>query len=437
MSQRTPIGRRTRRFSAVAVVALLGSAGLLVTACSSGSPKPATTASGTTGATTAAPTTTTTTAESTTSPTTATQTTTTTTTKSPSPTAPTTAPAPGGLTGLPANLTPLQIAGQRVVYSYSGLVPPASLLQAIRNGQVGGVIFFSGNIQSEQQIGGVVNELRQAQAASPVHLPLLLMTDQEGGIVRRLPGAPDLSAKQVGQSANATAAATAAGVGAATNLAGVGMNLNLAPVLDVYYQPGNFIDAAQRSFSNNADTVGRLGAAFITAQQGKGVAATAKHFPGLGSAPNGANTDMQPVTLTVSLNNLRTVDEVPYKAAIGAGVKLVMLSWAVYTSLDPNHPAGMSSTVVQQELRQRQGFQGVTITDALEAGAIKSFGTPGQRAVSAASAGMDVVLCSSGDVNQGIAATQALADAMKSGQLNQGGFNAAVNRVTALRGTLH
>jgi beta-N-acetylhexosaminidase len=86
-----------------------------------------------------------------------------------------------------AGLTVQQQAGQRVIYSYQGLTPPASLFQLIRNGQVGGVIFFGGNVSSSGQIADVVRQLRQAQQQSAVHLPLLLMTDQEGGIVRRLP----------------------------------------------------------------------------------------------------------------------------------------------------------------------------------------------------------------------------------------------------------
>src|SRR6202034_4159829 len=119
---------------------------------------------------------------------------------------------------------------------------------------------------------------------SAVPAPLRLMTDQEGGEVRRLPGAPVLSEKQIGQSSNPAAAAAQAGTGAGQNLAGVGMNVNLAPVLDVFYQVGNFIDQFDRSYSSSAQTVTACGRAFITAQQDTGVAATAKHFPGLGSA---------------------------------------------------------------------------------------------------------------------------------------------------------
>jgi len=336
----------------------------------------------------------------------------------------------------PAGLANLQLAGQRVIGSYPGLTPPASLLADISNGLLAGVIFFGANISSDAQIAGVITQLRQAQAQSPIQVPLLLMTDQEGGLVRRLPGDPVLSEKQIGQSANPVAAATSAGTGAGQNLAGVGMNVNLAPVLDVFYKTGNFIDQFQRSYSNNPALVSTLGQAFITAQQQTRVAATAKHFPGLGSATKNQNTDNGPVTLSVSLTKLRGIDEVPYPAAIAAGVKLVMVSWAIYPALDARLPAGLSPTIVGQELRGRYGFGGVTITDALEAGALASFGTTGQRAVTAAGAGMDLILCSARDVSQGETATAALASALASGQLDPTAFNAAASRVTALRAAL-
>jgi len=331
----------------------------------------------------------------------------------------------------------VQLAGQRVVYSYTGLTPPAELLQLIREGEVAGVIFFSSNIKSSAQLDGVVKQLDAARAQSPVHLPLLLMTDQEGGVVRRIPnGAPTESQRQVGQSADPQQAAAQAGSSAAKTLSGAGLNVNLAPVLDVFAAPGNFIDQYGRSYSNDPTVVSSAGASFITAQQQGGVAATAKHFPGLGTAPTKANTDEVPVTLTEPLSQIRAVDEYPYKAAINAGVDLIMLSWAVYPSLDANRPAGLSSTVVQGELRDRLGYTGVTITDALEAGALKAYGGPGQRAVDAASAGMDLILCSSGSVSQGQEATQALAAALQGGQLTSSSFNAAVDRVDALRGKL-
>jgi beta-N-acetylhexosaminidase len=336
-----------------------------------------------------------------------------------------------------AALTSRQLAGQRVIYSYSGLTVPSALLQQIRAGQAAGVIFFKGNISSETQIASVIRQLRTAQRQSPVSSPLLLMTDQEGGLVRRLPGAPALSQKQVGASQHPASAAGSAGTGAGKNLAGVGMNVNLAPVLDVYYKSGNFIDQFQRSYSNRASTVSTCGKAFIKAQQRTGVAATAKHFPGLGSATTAQNTDIRPVTLHVSLSGLRTKDEAPYPAAIAAGVKLIMASWAVYPALDARHPAGLSPAVIQGELRGRLRYRGVTVTDAIEAGALAAFGSFGQRAVLAARAGMDLLLCSAQHPAQGHAVVTALAGALDRGQLNRTAFNAAAQRVTALRHSLH
>ncbi|AHH96029.1 glycosyl hydrolase [Kutzneria albida DSM 43870] len=344
---------------------------------------------------------------------------------------------PGQLTGnsLATGLSPEQLAGQRVVYSYKGALPPASLLDKIRAGQAAGVIFFGENITA--QLPTAVQQLKDANAQSPVKAPLLLMTDQEGGKVRRLPGAPELSEKQIGQSPDGVNLAAQAGTGAAQNLTAAGMNLNLSPVLDVYRKPGDFLDQAQRSYSTNPDTVSALGKQFVTAQQQAGVAATVKHFPGLGPAAAGENTDEAPVTINESLDELRSVDEKPYGEAIAAGAKLVMMSWATYPALDASLPAGLSPKVVGEELRGRLGYQGVTVTDALEAGGLRAFGGTEQRAVRAAKAGMDLILCSARDSGQGDAAGGALTAAFKSGQLDQAAFLGAAQRVLELRKTLH
>ncbi len=333
-------------------------------------------------------------------------------------------------------LTRRQLAGQRVIFSYPGLTVPAALLRQVSAGQAAGVIFFGENVSSEAQLASVVGQLRQAQRRSPVASPLLLMTDQEGGLVRRLPGAPALSEKQVGAAADPVAAARTAGAGAGRNLAGAGLNVNLAPVLDVYHAPGDFTDRYQRSYSSRPAAAAACGKAFITAQQRAGVAAAAKHFPGLGEAAASQDTDAGPVTLGVSLPALRARDEVPYRAAIAAGVKLVMASWAIYPALDSRRPAGLSPAVIQGELRGRLGYRGVTVTDAIEAGALGAFGSNGQRAVLAAGAGMDLLLCSARDPAQGQAVVTALAGALDGGKLGAAGFGAAVQRVTALRNGL-
>ena len=336
------------------------------------------------------------------------------------------------------HLTDRQLAGQRVIYSYTGHTPPAELLAKIRAGQVAGVIFFSGNISSQAQLSKVAAELQQAamSKSDPVREPLLLMTDQEGGMVRRLPGGPAKSEKQIGLSVHPASAARNAGRVAAANLRSAGLNVNLAPVLDVYRKAGNFIDQFGRSYSRDPAIVSQLGADFIQAQQGKGVAATAKHFPGLGAAARSENTDLRPVTLNLSRNQIRSVDELPYRQAIAVGTKLIMVSWASYPSLGTRRPAGLASVVVQGELRTRLGYTGVTITDALEAGALRAYGGTAQRAVMAATAGMDLLLCSVQNPSQGIDAVTALTGAYRNGSLNRTKFRDSVRRILALRMSL-
>jgi len=335
-------------------------------------------------------------------------------------------------------LTDAQLAGQRVIYSYPGLTPPRSLFRAIRRGEAAGVIFFAGNISGPAQLAAVSRRLQRADASrlNPVRAPLLLMADQEGGIVRRLPGPPDLSEKQIGQAADPPAQAAGAGTGAAATLRQAGLNVNLAPVLDVYRAAGNFIDQYGRSYSRHAGQVARLGAEFVRAQQSGGVAAAAKHFPGLGAASRDQDTDLRPVRLTVRAATLRQLDERPYQAAIAAGVRLIMVSWAVYPALDPYRPAGLSPVVVQGELRQRLGFQGVTITDALEAGALRGYGTIARRGQLAALAGMDLLLCAGHSTGEGRRAAAGLARAYRDGLLSRAAGQAAVARIAALRRSL-
>ena len=340
-----------------------------------------------------------------------------------------------------ARLTTRQLAGQRIIYAYGGLNPPRSLLERIRAGEAAGVIFFGSNIASPEQLRATVGRLQRASAASPLHAPLLMMVDQEGGLVNRLPGPPVLSERAIGASSHGATLAAQAGSGAAANLIGAGITVDLAPVLDVYRQPGNFIDKYQRSYSMDPTTSARLGSAFITHLQEAGVAATAKHFPGLGAASTNQNTDAGPVALNLPLSELRRTDEKPYRSAISAGVKLVMLSWAVYPALDPRMPAGFSATVIGNELRGRLRFRGVTITDSLGAGAVARFGGYGERGVLAARAGEDLILCATtspggNTPDEGIDVLNSLSRALATQTVSRTAAEQAAARVIQLRANL-
>lgn len=139
------------------------------------------------------------------------------------------------------------------------------------------------------------------------------------------------------------------------------------------------------------------------------------------------------MTLDLPLRAIRRVDERPHRPAIAAGVDLVMSSWAIYPALDPRRPSGSSPRVVRVELRRRLGFRGVTITDALEAGALQAFGSAGERGVLAAKAGEDLLLYSARDVNRGTQALDALGGALRSGRLDGREARQATQRVLSLR----
>ncbi len=349
------------------------------------------------------------------------------------------APASDVTSGSAEALTTLQRAGQKVICSYPGQLVPAETLDAVTQGLCGGIIFFGENLnQSDPSVLlTAVAQLKQANAEGlNAGRALFLSTDQEGGVVRRLPGGPFQNAKQVGHSRNVSAAAASSGQEAAAALKAYGLNLNLAPVLGVYRTPNDFLDEFGRSYSQNASVVSTAAAAFISGQRSSGVLSSAKHFPGLGAAGS-KNTDEEPVTISVPLSELRSIDEAPYKAAIHqAEVELVMPSWALYPSLDAAFPAGLSRTIIQRELRARHGFAGVTVSDAIEAGALRDFGSHEQRARLAADAGMDLILAAARNASQGPSVARALAGAYDSGTLNRTEFDASIVRIEKLRSTL-
>lgn len=326
-------------------------------------------------------------------------------------------------------------AGSHVIYSYPGLTPPAHLLELTKAGRVGGIILFGENV--DENVGDVVQQFQDAYAAGPAYEghPLLIMTDQEGGKVRRLPGGPERTAKEVGLEEHPILEAAKTGREAAEVLEKYGNNANLAPVLDVWRTEENFLDQVGRSYSNDSFLAAGCSTAFLVAQSASGVLSTAKHFPGLGAAKD-ENTDLQQVTIDIPLDEIRAVDEIPYLSAIAAGVDMVMMSWAIYPSLDAERPGGMSKKWVQDELRKRLHFRGVTITDALEAVSLEPFGNDAQRGFLSAEAGVDLLLASGRNATQGEAVLEALVQGLKDGSLSKNEFSEGTKRIKKMQSKL-
>lgn len=323
--------------------------------------------------------------------------------------------------------------GHHVIFSYPGLEPPGHLFDLIKEGKVGGIILFGENIS--ENLTFTIDQFQQTYKESPYYSgsPLFIMTDQEGGQIRRLTGGPEQSAKQIGQAQDLTKAATLMGSDAARTLKVSKINFNLAPVLGVYREEGDFLNNRQRSFGNSSRVMATCASSFIRSQQSDGVIACAKHFPGLGAAGKDANTDEQPVTIDLTRQELRFVDMAPYVDAVKADVDMMMTSWAVNSALDSHYPSGLSQTIIQDELRGRLGFRGVTITDALEAGALEAFSDDAARGLLAAQAGMDLLLASARNVTQGERVFDALLKALIDDSMDKTFFDEATDRILEVR----
>jgi beta-N-acetylhexosaminidase len=335
--------------------------------------------------------------------------------------APSSAPAPDPL----ANVNLEQLVGQRLMIRMTDAATP-QLVELARRGAIGGVILFPPPDARPTALSGEVQRLQRA-ASEGDNPPLLVAIDQEGGSVKRLPaGPPDRSPAELGEAGD-EAAARAEGATTAEYLTRFGVSVDLAPVLDVP-EPGSFV--AGRAFGRDPGTVSRIGVAFAEGLADGGVAATAKHFPGLGAAS--VNTDLSPSVVHASRRALRSA-MAPFRAAVESGIGLVMLSNATYPGLDPDAPAAVSTRIVG-ELRDGLGFDGVVITDDLLAGAISSTLAPTDAAVEAARAGADVLLFARPtDPDESY---RALLRAARNGKLDRAALEASYLRIAALKGGL-
>lgn len=324
-------------------------------------------------------------------------------------------------------LTLRQIVGQHMIFAYAGLEPPAALRRRIARGEAAGVILFSRNVRSVGQVRAAVRSLQAIPRPPGLRAPLIVMTDQEGGRVRRIPGAPRRAAGGVRTEGQARADGAAAG----RNLRRAGVNLNLAPVADVGRPRGTLV-RERRTYGRSTDVVAQRARAFAEGLHEEGVLATAKHLPGFGAARR--NTDDAPQRIDLSLNTLRTVDLPPFARLIDGGVDAVMLSTAVYPALD-ERPAAFSRLWIRGELRRRLGFRGVSISDDLGTPAVAAFGSTARRAVLAVDAGIDLPLFTAGYA-PGVQAADGLLAAARSGALDTRVLRDKAHRVLALRAKL-
>ncbi|MSW49827.1 MAG: beta-N-acetylhexosaminidase [Actinobacteria bacterium] len=340
-----------------------------------------------------------------------------------------TAPRETAAERVAGSLSATQLVGQTIVTPFRNAAPgqiPPAVRSAIRAGRVGGVILFAENASTLAATRRLTRRLQSiTRPGALAGVPLLVLTDQEGGPVRRLSDAPP-TAGAPAQGRGGIGVAQKAGQDSAVALCSAGVNVNLAPVADV---GTGVIQQQGRTFGTDPATVARSTRAFTTGSRRGGIGVTAKHFPGLGRAQ--ADTDQTRARITASAEALRAQDELPFRTAIEAGADLVMLSNAIYPAFSPA-PAVVSPQIVLGELRSRLGFRGVTISDDLEAGAFAGVSSPRQLARTVKLAGVDLLLYG-GTTDAALAASRGLTSDLRAGRLELDDVQAAVSRSIALR----
>ncbi len=327
-----------------------------------------------------------------------------------------------------STLSDAKLAGERLVAGFPGRRAPHAVVRMVRRGELAGVILFSENLGGRHHARRLIRHLQAIKRPAGLHDPLLVMIDQEGGLVKRLSGPPSASAQEMGRRGPAFSRRQGRRTG--RSLRSVGVNVNLAPVLDVA-RPGSAIRAQHRSFGGKPARVIRTAIPFATAMQARGVAATGKHFPGLGAASQ--DTDFAVQRIRLRRSELRRTDEKPYREFTAEQGDLVMISTAIYPHLS-SKPAAFARPIATGELRDRLGFGGVSISDALETVSARDFGGPAKVGVAAARAGTDLLLFTRFEA--AAHAKRALVRKLRSGGLGRASFEQSAQRVLDLRARL-
>ena len=337
---------------------------------------------------------------------------------------PATSATPEATASLPLD----QLAGARIVAGFNGTVAPPALRRAIREGHVAGVVLYAENLPSKAAARRLIAGLQAIPRPPAMSDPLLILVDQEGGLVKRIDGAPFHSAEEIG--ARGASFARREGRRTARNLRGVGVNVDIAPVLDVP-RPGSPIADTYRGYGTTPAAVSAIGNAFAEGLQQGGVAATAKHFPGLGAAQD--DTDIDVSRIGLSKARLRAVDEAPYRRYAAIGGDLVMVGAAIYPAFSPR-PAAFSRSLVTGELRHRLAYRGIVMTDALDTVSVAAFGDPSQTSLAAVRAGCDLLLFT--EPGPAEAARRALVRRLHANTISSEPFEEAAQRVLGLRAGL-
>lgn len=296
---------------------------------------------------------------------------------------------------------------------------------------VGGIVYFAQNLLDPEQTTTMLANVKQFYADAGNVAPFIAV-DEEGGTVVRVADNEAFGAQDVGDasalgSAGDTEAAKRAAEQIADYLMPLGFNLDFAPVADVV-DPLRSDTMGLRSFSSDAAVAADMVRAEVEGFRDKKMLCCAKHFPGIGAAAGDSHEGA--ITIDSTNEELETVDLVPFRAAIEAGVPMIMVGHVSLPNIvGDSTPAPLSSAVVQGMLRDSLGYTGIIVTDSLSMGAITDYYTPAEAAVAALKAGCDIPLMP----ERFDEAYQGVLNAVQAGELTEERIDESLIRILAAK----
>ena len=296
---------------------------------------------------------------------------------------------------------------------------------------VGGIVYFAQNLLDPEQTTTMLANVKQFYADAGNVAPFIAV-DEEGGTVVRVADNEAFGAQDVGDasalgSAGDTEAAKRAAEQIADYLMPLGFNLDFAPVADVV-NPLRSDTMGLRSFSSDASVAADMVRAEVEGFRDKKMLCCAKHFPGIGAAAGDSHEGA--ITIETTNEELETVDLVPFRAAIEAGVSMIMVGHVSLPNVvGDSTPAPLSSAIVQGILRDSLGYTGIIVTDSLSMGAITNYYSPAEAAVAALKAGCDIPLMP----ERFDEAYQGVLNAVQAGELTEERIDESLIRILAAK----
>jgi len=329
------------------------------------------------------------------------------------------------------------------------LVLSDELAEALKKYDFGGIILFEPNIQTTKQATTLVYDIQNALLSSEHKIPALISTDQEGGrVIRLADGVATAGNMAIGASGD-TGVAKRTGALLGTELSEMGIDIDFAPVSDVNNNPSNPIIGV-RSFGSDAASVTGYVPSFIEGLKSAGVISCLKHFPGHGDTATDSHAGFP--LIDKSLDELKSLELVPFKAGIDSGVEMIMTAHIQFPQIEKQTyksikdgaevtlPATLSKTILTDLLRGELGFDGLIVTDAMNMDAIKENFDTVDAAMYAVNAGVNIILCpypyevaSAEKVEQLGQYIRKIADLAEAGTVSMDNIDDSVVRILSLK----